>query len=99
MRKAFYYCFPALIILTALLGAAHILLRTSTYGAALGNDAFNYISAAESLAAGEGMLNPGGGQIALFAPFFPIAMAFLSLFGIKPVDGGFDNIWKAEFRR
>ena len=62
LRKAFYYCFPALIVLTALLGAAHILLRTSTYGAALGNDAFNYISAAERLAAGEGMLNPGGGR-------------------------------------
>ena len=88
MRKAFYYCLPALIVLTALLGAAHILVRTSTYGAALGNDAFNYMSAAESLVVGEGLLSPGGGQIAIFAPFFPMAMAFLSLFGIEPVDGG-----------
>ncbi len=82
-------CLPALIVLIALLGAAHILVRTSTYGAAfINNDAFNYLSAAESLAAGEGLLSPGGGQMALFAPFFPMAMAFLSLFGIEPVDGG-----------
>ena len=88
MRKAFYYCLPALIVLTALLGAAHILVRTSTYGAVLSNDSFNYLSAAESLAAGEGLLSPGGGRLAQFAPFFPIAMAFLSLFGIEPIDGG-----------
>ena len=77
-----------LIVLVAALGAAHILVRTSTYGAALGNDAFNYLSAAESLAAGEGLLSPGGGQMVIFAPFFSMAMAFLSLFGLDPVDGG-----------
>ncbi len=81
-------CLPALIVLVALLGAAHILVRTSTYGAALYNDAFNYLSAAESLAAGEGLLSPGGGQMVIYAPFFSMAMAFLSLFGIEPVDGG-----------
>ena len=80
--------FPLLIALVAALGAAHILVRTSTYGAALDDAAFNYLSAAESLAAGEGLLSPGGGQMVLFAPFFPMAMAFLSLFGIEPVDGG-----------
>ena len=78
---------PALIVFIALRGAAHILVRTSTYGAMLGNDAFNYLSAAESLVVGEGLLSPGGGRIAVFAPFFPMAMAFLSLFGIEPVDG------------
>ncbi len=80
--------FPALCILVAVLGTAHILVRTAGYGAALGNDAFNYLSAAESLAAGEGLLSPGGGQMVLFAPFFSVAMAFLALFGIEPVDGG-----------
>ena len=79
--------FPALIALVAVLGAAHILVRTSTYGASI-DWAFNYISAAESLAAGDGLLSPGGGPMVLFAPFFSIAMAFLSLFGIEPVDGG-----------
>ena len=81
-------CVPTLIVLIALLGTAHILVRTSTYGAALGNDAFNYLSAAESLVAGKGLLGPGGGQMVGFAPFLPMALAFLSLFGIEPVDGG-----------
>ena len=80
-------CLPALIVLIALLGVAHILVRTSTYGASL-DYAFNYLSAAESLAAGEGLLSPGGGKLALVAPFFSMAMAFLSLFGLEPVDGG-----------
>ena len=80
-------CLPALIVLVALLGAAHILVRTSTYGASL-DYAFNYLSAAESLAAGEGLLSPGGGKVAIVAPFFSMAMAFLSLFGLEPVDGG-----------
>ena len=80
-------CVPTLIVLIALLGAAHILVRTSTYGASI-DWAFNYLSAAESLAAGEGLLSPGGGQMVLYAPFFSIAMALLSLLGIEPVDGG-----------
>ena len=79
---------PALIVFIALLGAAHILVRTSNYGAALDNDSMNYISAAESLAAGEGLLDPGGSKFTMWPPFFPMAMAFLSLFGIEPVDGG-----------
>ena len=82
------FCLPALIVLIALLGTAHVLVRTSTYGAALGNDAFNYLAAAESLAAGEGLLSPDLGQMVLFAPFLSMALAFLSLFGIEPVDGG-----------
>ena len=82
-------CFTLLLATLSVLGAAHILVRTSTYGAALlFGDAFNYLSAAESLAAGEGLLSPGGGQMAVYAPFFPMAMVFLSLFGIEPVDGG-----------
>ena len=84
MRSA---AFPALIALVAALGAVHILVRTSTYGASL-SGSFNYLSAAESLAAGEGLLSPGGGYVTLYAPFFSMAMAFLSLFGIEPVDGG-----------
>ena len=79
--------FTLLIVLVALLGAAHILIRTSTYGASL-DYAFNYLSAAESLAAGEGLLSPGGGIVAIVAPFFSMAMAFLSLFGLEPIDGG-----------
>ncbi len=85
MRGTFWL--PALIALVAALGTAHILVRTSTYGASL-DYAFNYLSAAESLAAGEGLLSPGVGQMVIFAPFFSMAMAFLSLFGLEPMDGG-----------
>ena len=81
-------CLRGLIVLVALLGAAHILVRTSTYGTALSDASFNHMSSAESLIAGEGLLSPGGGQVAIFAPFFSLAMAFLNLFGIEPVDGG-----------
>ena len=81
--------FPGLVALVAGLGVAHILVRTSTYGASLSNnDVFNYLAAAESLVAGDGLLSPGGGQMVLFAPFFSVAMAFLSLLGIEPVEGG-----------
>ena len=86
MRGTFWL--PALVALVAALGTAHILVRTSTYGAALTSDSLYYMSAAESLAAGEGLLNPSGGQMVIFAPFFSMAMAFLSLLGIEPVDGG-----------
>ena len=79
--------FPMLIVLVALLGAAHILIRTSTYGASL-DYAFTYLSAAESLAAGDGLRSPDGGLVARVAPFFSMAMAFLSLFGLEPMDGG-----------
>ena len=82
------FLIPALIVLVAALGTAHILVRTSTYGAALNDDAFNYLGAAENLVAGEGLLSLGGGQMVLYAPFFSIAMAFLNLFGLEPVDGG-----------
>ena len=76
----------ALVVLLGLLGAAHILVRMSTYASL--DYASNYLSAAESLAAGEGLLSPGGGRMVIFAPFFSMAMAFLSLFGLEPLDGG-----------
>ena len=79
---------PALFALVAILGTAHILVRTSTYGAVFGNDAANYVSAAASLAAGDGLLRPSGEPMVLFAPLFSVAMAFLSLFGVEPVDAG-----------
>ncbi len=83
-----YVLVNLLLIGIATLGAAHILVRTSTYGAALGNDSMNYISAAESLAAGEGLLSPTGSPQVLFPPFLSMVMAFIGLFGIEPVDSG-----------
>ena len=77
------FAFPALIALVACLGTAHILVRTSTYGAVISNDTFRYFGAAERLVAGIDLGHP-----ATFPPFFSMTMAFLSLFGVAPVDGG-----------
>ena len=77
------FAFPALIALVAALGTAHILVRTSTYGAMLRSDTFSYLAVAEGLVAGDGL-----GSLAIFPPLFSMALAFLSLFGIEPMDGG-----------
>ncbi len=82
------------ILLIAVLGAAHILVRTSTYGAAVEWDSVAYLSAAESLAAGDGLLTHlGSSAFVLRAPLFPMLLALLVPFGLEPVDSArFVNI-------
>ena len=41
----------------AVLGAAHVLVRTSAYGPVPGSDSVNYLSAAVNLLGGEGLVN------------------------------------------
>ncbi len=85
--------FTSLLILIAILGMMHLLIRTSTYGAALRNDSLTYLSAAESFAAGLGWINHRGLPLLLHPPFFSVVLGFISLFGIEPVDAGrFVNI-------
>ena len=83
------------ILLTAFLGAAHILTRTSNYGPEWDVDSFDYISTAENLIAGNGFKDflerpyarAGGG------PAYPLLLAFFGLLGIDPIDTGrFINI-------
>ena len=73
----------ALIIAMAVLGTAHILVRTSTYGAAITRDSVTYLSAAESLAAGTGLTIFDGEPFLDFAPFFPMLLAFIDTAGIE----------------
>ncbi len=81
------------ILLIAVLGAAHILVRTSTYGPAVEYDSVAYLSAAESLAAGDGLTRPDGRAFILRAPLFPMLLALLVPFGLEPVDSArFVNI-------
>ena len=81
------------ILLTAFLGAAHMLIRTSNYGPEWDHDSFDYISTAENLIAGNGFEDflerpyAGGG------PVYPLLLAFFGPLGIDPVDTGrFINI-------
>lgn len=80
--------FPALLILLGFLGATHILIRTSTYGAALTGDSITYLSTARSVLAGDGIYTFSGGYLNLWAPFFPLFLAFIGLLGIDPLDAG-----------
>lgn len=80
-------------LLLAVLGAAHILVRTSADGAGATWDSVVYVSAADSLLAGDGLRTFDGGEFPLQPPLFPLLMAFFGLFGIEPADSGrFVNI-------
>ena len=80
--------FALLVALVAATGAAHLWLRASTWGLALNNDGVMYLAVAESLAAGAGLVNLEGNPLLLYAPFFPMLLAFLSLFGIEALTAG-----------
>lgn len=80
--------FALLVALVAATGAAHLWLRASTWGLALNLDSVMYLAAAESLAAGTGLVNLQGEPLLLYAPFFPMLLAFLSLFGLEALTAG-----------
>ena len=77
-----------ILIALAVLGAAHILVRTSTYGATLGADGVGYVSIAENLIAGEGLQDFRGVKLLPWPPFFPLLLAALGLVGIEPLQAG-----------
>ena len=81
------------ILLTAFLGAAHILIRTSSYGPEWDHDSFDYISTAENLIAGNGFEDFVERPYAGGGPVYPLLLAFFGPLGIDPVDTGrFINI-------
>ena len=76
---------PALLVVVmAVLGTAHILVRTWTYGAAITPDAIHYLSAAESIAAGTGLKVFDDVFFVFYPPFFPMLLAFIDILGIEP---------------
>lgn len=80
---------PVLLIAAlALLGTAHILARTWTYGAGIQYDSVLFLSIAENLAAGEGFKTFWGEEFVIGAPFFPAFLALVSLTGIEPEEAG-----------
>ena len=74
------------VIVMAVLGAAHVLVRTSTYGAALTGDAVSYLSSAENLMAGKGLQDFRGVGLLQWPPLFPLILAAVGLAGIEPLD-------------
>ena len=80
--------FAWLAALIAATGAGHLWLRASTWGLALNNDGVMYLAVAESLAAGAGLVDLEGDPLLLYAPFFPMLLALLSLFGIEALTAG-----------
>ena len=77
-----------LVVAMALLGTAHILVRTWTYGAGIQYDSVLFLSIAENLAAGEGFKTFWGEEFVIGAPFFPTFLALISLTGIDPEEAG-----------
>lgn len=80
--------FTLLIVALAALAVAHALVRTASHGPAIGNDAANYLSAAESLLAGEGLFTHRGLPFLFWPPFFPMLTAFIGFLGIELVEAG-----------
>lgn len=82
------WVFDIAILLTAFLGAAYILIRTSNYGPEWDLDSFEYISTAENLIAGNGFENFLQRPYTDAGPVYPLSLAFFGLLGIDPIDTG-----------
>ena len=78
----------ALIVAMAALGATHILIRTWTYGAAVGFDSVHYLAAAENLAAGAGLQGFDGTPFVHWPPLFPLLLAPFELAGMDAEEAG-----------
>ena len=76
------------VVLVAVLGAVHVLVRTSTYGATITPDSVLYLSVAANLSAGEGLHDFTGGVPLYHPPFFPILLSAVGLAGTEPADAG-----------
>lgn len=76
------------IILAAVGGAAHILIRTSNYGPELDTDTWDYISVAENLTEGNGFKDYRQRNYVDAGPLYPMLVALFGLIGINPIEAG-----------
>ena len=76
------------IAVLAGLGAAHILVRTATYGPAVTTDSIYFLSTAMNFLAGEGWRDFMGKPLALWPPLFPLLLAAGGWLGIEPFAAG-----------
>ena len=77
-----------LIVVLAGLGTVHILVRTATYGAAVGTDSTTFLSVAMNFLAGEGWQSFGGNPLVGWPPLFPLLLAACGWIGIEPLEAG-----------
>ena len=77
-----------LVVALAAAAAAHALVRTASHGAAVGHDQVAYLSAAENLAAGNGLVMFNGRRLWVWPPFYPVAMAMPIALGGEPAEVG-----------
>ena len=77
----------ALLAAIGALGAALVLLRVEAWGAGLTADSTAYVSVARNLLDGGGFTLWNGDAFADHAPFFPMALAFIGLFGVDAPEG------------
>lgn len=78
----------ALTVVLAAAATTHALVRTASYGAAVGHDQVAYLSAAENLAAGHGLVMFNGRRLWVWPPFYPVAMAVPIWLGGEPAEVG-----------
>ena len=77
-----------LIVLIAGLGTANILVRTATYGAAVGTDSVIYLSMALNFLAGEGWRDFADRPMVQWPPLFPLLLVAGGWVGIEPLEAG-----------
>ena len=80
--------YALLIVVLAGLGTAHILVRTATYGAAVGTDSIVFLSTALNFLAGEGWRDFSGAPPIGWPPLFPLLLVALGWVGIDPLAAG-----------
>ena len=78
----------ALVVAMATLGTAHMLIRTWTYGAAVGFDAVHYLATAENLATGTGLKSFDGLPFVHWPPLFPLVLALFEVIGVGAEEAG-----------
>ncbi len=80
--------FALLIALLSVLGTVHILVRTATYGPAVGSDSTVFLSTAMNFLAGEGWRDFRDLPLLYWPPLFPLLLAASGWVGIEPLAAG-----------
>lgn len=80
--------YPVLFVLVAVVGAVHVLVRTSSYGAAITSGSTFHLFAAENLLKGEGLQYFTGQAPLPYPPLFSLLLAGIGFLGTEPVEAG-----------